>query len=136
MYIIRKNGLPQTSMYQAVSDIGRNIEKSDIAVSRMEGVSKRAPGAAQSTASNNTLTPAEEQRADDIALWKAAVEEGGGIWVGVLEGIEGVTAGLALFNSPATGSTLALKPTEPITPEAVREHIAESNEKFGIRREA
>ena len=77
----------------------------------------------------NTLTPAEEQRQDDIALWKAAVEEGGGIWVGTLESV-GRLPGLILFNSPQTHSTLALPVNEPITPEAVRKHIEESNAKF------
>jgi len=58
---------------------------------------------------------------DVVAGCKAAVEEGGGIWVGVQE-CEGMLYSLALFNSRRTGSTLALKTTE-ITPELVRSHI-------------
>jgi hypothetical protein len=37
-----------------------------------------------------------------------------------------------LFNSPATGSTLAL-PVCKLTAEKVRQHIKESNLKFGIK---
>ena len=36
-----------------------------------------------------------------------------------------------MFNSPATGSTLLLS-EKGLTPDAVREHIKESNAKFGV----
>lgn len=55
---------------------------------------------------------------------KAIVEAGGGIYV------HGMMGPLVLFNSPATGSTLAL-PEDRLTTEAVRERIAESNKEFG-----
>jgi hypothetical protein len=66
--------------------------------------------------------------------FRRAVEQGGGVYVGIQRGVvspEGkqVTPDLVLFNSKETGSTLAL-PTNRITPEAVRRHIAESNAKF------
>ena len=54
------------------------------------------------------------------------VARGGGIYK------PGMLGDLVLFNSPATGSTLALHEAD-LTPEAVRRHIAESNAKFGVR---
>lgn len=63
---------------------------------------------------------------------QAYVEAGGGIWVGIQE-YEGVSYDLALFNSPKTGSTLALKTSE-ITPERVRSHIAASDALFTNQR--
>ena len=59
---------------------------------------------------------------------KKAVVDGGGIWVGIQE-CEGFPYNLVLFNSPTTGSTLALKTSE-ITAEAVRERIKTSDKKF------
>jgi hypothetical protein len=65
-----------------------------------------------------------------------AVQAGGGIYKGIFEGIirkDGTrTEDLVLFDSPATRSTLAL-PLPAITPEAVAQHIAQSNAKFGIK---
>jgi hypothetical protein len=52
------------------------------------------------------------------------VKQGGGIFIGVCEG-------LVYYNSKQTGSTLVSK-ISIITPEQVREHIRESNKKFGI----
>lgn len=46
--------------------------------------------------------------------------------------VPGMFGDLILFNSPATGSTLALREAD-LTPDAVRKHIAESNAKFGVR---
>ena len=54
------------------------------------------------------------------------VEMGGGIYK------PGMLGDLVLFNSPATGSTLALHEAD-LTPDAVRQHIAESNARFGVR---
>lgn len=73
-----------------------------------------------------------------MTLLQNLIEEGGGIWVGIQE-YEGVSYSLALFNSPKTGSTLALKTSEILSdvvaaPELVREYIAASDEKFGIQR--
>lgn len=48
------------------------------------------------------------------------------------EYVPGMLGDLVLFNSPATGSTLALHEAD-LTPEAVRQHIAESNARFGVR---
>lgn len=68
-----------------------------------------------------------------IDCYKKDVADGGGIWVGTMEcpasrdDMPGYT--LILFNSPQTGSTLALKDWD-ITSQLVREHIAESNAKF------
>jgi hypothetical protein len=45
--------------------------------------------------------------------------------------VPGMLGDLVLFNSPATGSTLAIKESE-LTAEAVREHIAKSNAAFGV----
>jgi hypothetical protein len=61
---------------------------------------------------------------------RAAVEDGGGSWVCIMD-CSPHSTDLVLFNSKQTGSTLALKVTE-ITAEHVREHIKESNLKFGI----
>jgi len=54
------------------------------------------------------------------------IESAGGQYVA------GMLGDLVLFNSPATGSTLALREAD-LTPDAVRAHIAESNAKFGVR---
>ena len=51
---------------------------------------------------------------------------GGGIYK------PGMLGDLVLFDSPATRSTLALHEAD-LTPEAVRQHIAESNAKFGVQ---
>jgi hypothetical protein len=58
-----------------------------------------------------------------VLVYFDAVTAGGGKFQSVWEG-------LVLFDSPATGSTLAL-PVSKVTPDAVREHIAASNAKFG-----
>ena len=52
------------------------------------------------------------------------VAAGGGKYVGF-------SMGLILFNSPKTGSTLAL-PADQLTAEAVKKHIEESNAKFKV----
>ena len=57
---------------------------------------------------------------------KRIVEEAGGIYV------PGMLGNLVLFNSAATGSTLAL-PEDRLTVETVRKHIAESNARFGVK---
>ena len=67
-------------------------------------------------------------RQDVEASARTCVKEGGGIWVGIQKE-EGMLYDLVLFNSPKTGSTLALK-TTVITPEAVRRRIKNSNEQF------
>lgn len=77
---------------------------------------------------SNIITAESMYRQDVEAAARAAVEEGGGIWVGIQEE-EGMLYDLVLFNSPKTGTTLALKSTE-ITPEEVRRHIKNSNAKF------
>jgi hypothetical protein len=70
----------------------------------------------------------EQYRQDVKASAKACVEEGGGIWVGIQE-MPGALNDLVLFNSPTTGSTLALKTTE-ITPELVKLKIKRSDAAF------
>ena len=57
---------------------------------------------------------------------KRIVEEAGGVYV------PGMLGNLVLFNSAATGSTLAL-PEDCLTVETVRKHIAESNARFGVK---
>ena len=54
------------------------------------------------------------------------VAMGGGIYK------PGMLGDLVLFDSPATRSTLALHEAD-LTPDAVRQHIAESNARFGVR---
>jgi hypothetical protein len=73
---------------------------------------------------------ADEERANMIGAMKA-VAEGGGIWVGIQEG---GLYNLVLFNSPLSGSTLAL-PTTEITAEAVRLRIEKSDREFRKRRQ-
>lgn len=58
-----------------------------------------------------------------------AVMSGGGTYVGVQE-CEGLPYNLVLFNSPVTGSTLALK-TPGINARRVKAHIKEHNLKWG-----
>jgi hypothetical protein len=66
----------------------------------------------------NHLYEIEVRRASNLA-----VEQGGGVWKGIQE------PNLALFNSPKTGTTLALKTSE-ITPELVRSKIQRSDAQF------
>ncbi|VVB51609.1 Uncharacterised protein [uncultured archaeon] len=61
------------------------------------------------------------------------VTEGGGQYIGVWEGtLEGqrIADDLILFNSQATGSTLAIKEKD-LTPERVSRKIADSDRTFG-----
>jgi len=62
------------------------------------------------------------------AHFRHAVKAGGGKWVGIQE-IEEADYDLVLFNSPTTGSTLALK-SDNCTSEKVAAHIAESDRRF------
>lgn len=57
------------------------------------------------------------------------VEEAGGIYV------PGMQGDLVLFNSRETGSTMGMTENELNVP-AVRDHIAESNARFGVRKAA
>jgi hypothetical protein len=68
---------------------------------------------------------------EHIQRLKSIVEHAGAIWVGVQEG-DGLYTDLVLFNSPQTGSTLALKDNEFFTIQAVQEKLAASNLTFGI----
>ena len=63
--------------------------------------------------------------------FRQPVEDGGGIFVGIQE-CEGRNYDLVLFNSPTTGSTLALK-TDRITSHAVWNRIHESDKTFKAR---
>lgn len=56
------------------------------------------------------------------------VEKGGGIFVGIQE-CEDKDYDLVLFNSPTTGSTIALKDYD-CDPERIRVKIADSDAKF------
>jgi len=76
----------------------------------------------------NIITAEAAYRQDVLASARACVEEGGGVWVGIME-CAGFLYDIVYFNSPKTGTTLALKSTE-ITPEEVRRHIKNSNAKF------
>lgn len=80
----------------------------------------------------NIVTAYEQYEQDVLASAKACVEEGGGIWVGIQDG-EGITPDLVLFNSPTTGTTLALK-TTIITPLAVKLKIGLSDRLFARRK--
>jgi len=77
---------------------------------------------------SNIIAAHDMYKQDVEASARACVEEGGGIWVAIMD-CSPHSADLVLFNSKTTGSTLALKVTE-ITPELVRSHIAESDAKF------
>jgi len=61
--------------------------------------------------------------AEKAARFEYIVRQGGGHYVGMM-------GNLVLFNSPTTGSTLALKESD-LTSDAVRKQITESNLKFG-----
>lgn len=76
----------------------------------------------------NIISAYAQYEQDVFASAKACVEEGGGIWVGIQE-CSSYTDYLVLFNSPETGSTLALK-TTAITPELVASKIKNSNAQF------
>ena len=70
--------------------------------------------------------------ASSESLARLAVKEGGGQWVGIQE-YEGMPYDLVLFNSPGTGSTLALKTSET-TADSVRRRIEESDAAFNVCR--
>jgi hypothetical protein len=64
--------------------------------------------------------------------WADIVLAGGAsAYQGTFGSIEECGYILVLFDSPQTGSTLAIKTTE-LTPDAVRAHIKASNAKFGL----
>lgn len=65
--------------------------------------------------------------ASSESLARLAVKDGGGRWVGIQE-VEG-GRDLVLFNSPTTGSTLALN-TREINADRVRQHITQSDRVF------
>lgn len=65
------------------------------------------------------------------AIWAAIVEAGGGIWKGV-QNCSPLSYDLILFDSPATGSTLALRTDEPITISRVKQRIAASDKIFFV----
>jgi hypothetical protein len=75
----------------------------------------------------NIISAYAQYEQDVVASAKACVEDGGGIWVGIQECSP--YTDLVLFNSPETGSTLALK-TTAITPELVAFKIKNSNAQF------
>ena len=75
------------------------------------------------------VTPAVEA---SESLARLAVKDGGGHWVGIQE-CERLPYDLVLFNSPGTGSTLALKTSE-ITADSVRRRIEESDAAFNVCR--
>ena len=66
---------------------------------------------------------------------KGIVELGGGEWVGIQEGMDGIPA-LILFNSPQTGCTLAVDEELLIIAgaEAIRNKIEKSNTAFASAR--
>jgi len=70
---------------------------------------------------------AQELREAEIAALVAAA---GGIYVGMMDEIPGKTEAIVLFSSRQTKSTLAI-PISLLTVEAVRAHLAESDETFG-----
>jgi len=67
-----------------------------------------------------TSVPPTPESSESLA--RLAVKDGGGQWVGYLEG-------LVYFNSPQTGSTLACKDSE-ISADKVRRKIANSDKLF------
>jgi hypothetical protein len=78
-----------------------------------------------------TSVPVVPAVATSESLQRLAVKDGGGQWVGIQE-CEGM-ADLVLFNSPATGSTLAIKASD-ISADRVRRRIEESDAAFNIQR--
>ncbi len=70
---------------------------------------------------------------DAITSAKKCVEEGGGIWAGIQEGTENISAAV-MFHSPKTRTTLGLRLSE-ITAEAVAEKIRNSDATFEHWRE-
>ena len=66
-----------------------------------------------------------------ITRLKRHVLAGGGVWVGIQEALTPDTPSLALFNSPTTGSTLALPDDERFDSREVHEKIEASDKLFG-----
>ena len=77
-----------------------------------------------------TSVPPTPESSESLA--RLAVKNGGGTWVGIQE-YEGMPYDFVLFNSPQTGSTLAVK-TSDISADSVRRRIEESNEAFNVCR--
>lgn len=75
----------------------------------------------------NIVTAYQQYEQDVIVSAQECVKRGGGEYVGIQDG--GPYCKLVLFNSPQTGSTLALK-TTVITPDLVRDKIKQSNKAF------
>lgn len=75
-----------------------------------------------------TSMPASPAVHTSESLARLAVKDGGGQWVGIQEA-EGMPYDLILFNSPTTGSTLALKSHVgcEITADKVRQRIKDSD---------
>jgi len=72
-----------------------------------------------------------EQPQPSESLARLAVKDGGGVWVGIQE-CEGLPS-LILFNSPTTGSTLAIRASgnaRDISADNVRRRIEESDALF------
>ena len=61
--------------------------------------------------------------------FSSIVAAGGGKYVGVLKEIPNKMEPIVLFNSPQTRTTLGIR-ISCLTPEAVREHLAESDAAF------
>jgi hypothetical protein len=83
---------------------------------------------------SNICSAYSQYKQDVLASAKTCVEEGGGIWVGIQD-CSPDCADLVLFNSPETGSTLAI-PTTRITPELVCSRIRQSNATFKAHQRA
>jgi len=90
------------------------------------GRATRSAGSPAAPARETTpVSPATVSRQRDIA----AIEQGGGKFVGLQNGVAGRVPDMYMFNDPQTGSTLSV-PTGEATAEAVASRIADSRAKF------
>jgi len=77
----------------------------------------------------------QDRKTVPVHLLEIMVSLGGGVWKGLQDGFFNKfnqwVEPLAMFNSPATGTTLAL-PISKVSAHVVRKHIAKSDEQFQV----
>jgi len=122
---------------EKTGDLGQTVRAE---TDRRMGPIKRSGGEAERrVAAERRATPVgAESMVESVTAPKSpeqAIKEGGGTFKGIQEGIPGKVKGLALFDHPETGSTLAL-PEDAVTSEAVRDKLTAHKAEWDAKRPA